>query len=65
MSSEWRLNRLQQLEILLSRVIVMRTLQRSYFDKRTREKLREARLSEARVDALIRELNNEEHGLFG
>lgn len=65
MSTEDRLTRLQQLEILLSRVIVMRDFQRSYFATRTREKLSEAKLSEARVDALIRALNDERHDLFG
>jgi hypothetical protein len=54
-----RLNRLLRLESFLSRVVVMRDFQRSYFDKRTRERRKEARLSEARVDALIRELREE------
>jgi hypothetical protein len=65
MSKEDRLNRLQQLEILLARVVVMRDFQRAYFETRTRERLKEARLSEARVDVLIRELNDERYGLFG
>lgn len=59
MSADDRLNRLLRLESFLSRVIAMRGLQRLYFDKRTRERRKEARLSEARVDTLIRELREE------
>jgi hypothetical protein len=65
MSKEDRLSRLLQLESFLSRVIAMRAFQRLYFDKRTRERLIEARLSEARVDVLIRELSDEKYDLFG
>lgn len=58
MGTEEGLTRLQQLETLLARVVVMRGFQRSYFDKRTRERLLAARISEARVDDLIRELSS-------
>jgi hypothetical protein len=59
MSTEDRKSRLAHLEILLARVVVMRRFQRSYSNRRTRVNLAEARLSEARVDALIRELSEE------